>query len=114
VAGSGGAIHDPGGATGAAGEGPEPTACTFLYLGDWQRCEGDDTDHWVERVPNKSLTDCELACLQDPQCTAVVDYYWLDNPNLRECVLSVGSCDHPSQLIWAQEDAGKEYRKVCN
>jgi hypothetical protein len=114
---SGGAPAYGGGSVGdpvMLGEGGA-SGCHFEYLGDWIRCEGDDNYPWSKEVPNSKLADCVQACLADAACTAIVDYYYLPPSDpLPLCVLDVSPCRHPTTNVWAQEDAGKEYRKVCD
>jgi hypothetical protein len=99
---------------GQGGESIAPSGrCYFEYLGDWIRCEGDNDYPWSRDVVNKSLADCTRACLAQPDCVAVVDYYWMNRPDLG-CTLDVSSCSRPGPNEWAEEDHGKEFRKVCN
>ena len=101
------------GGSGDSATGGSAGECHFEYLGDWIRCEGNDTWPWLMEVPNDSVDDCLRACLVEPTCVGVVDHYHL-NLSYLGCVLDVSVCDHPATNSWAEEDGGKEYLKVCD
>jgi hypothetical protein len=86
--------------------------CTFEYLGDWVRCEFSGWPNTVELSGATSLDDCFEACRASPRCTGVVDYFWLGEPELG-CQLYESTCDAPTMPGFAEEDGGKEYRKIC-
>ncbi len=57
--------------------------------------------------------DCVALCQDDPYCTGVTDYFWLDEPGFG-CYLYRSTCDAPTMPDWAEEDGGKDYKKVCD
>jgi hypothetical protein len=86
--------------------------CHFEYLGDWIRCENAGEVDSYTLQNEGALEDCFEACLAQPDCASVTDYSWLGRPDLG-CDLYISTCDAPSRGDWHEEDAGKEYRKVC-
>jgi len=84
---------------------PPGEACRFDYLGDWIRCEEGASAASV----TTSFQDCQTACLADPNCTAITDYFWIGE--VSGCYLNTSTCTAPSSLPW--EDDGKVYRKLC-
>ena len=86
--------------------------CTFEYLGDWIRCEYSGFPNTYALGGATSLEDCFDACRSSPRCTSVIDYFWLGDPELG-CALYTSTCDAPAMPDFAEEDGGKEYRKVC-
>lgn len=86
--------------------------CTFEYLGDWVRCEYSGFPNTYALGGATSLEDCFDACRSSPRCTSVIDYFWLGDPELG-CALYTSTCDAPAMPDFAEEDGGKEYRKVC-
>jgi hypothetical protein len=90
----------------------ELNGCHFEYLGDWISCQ-DDVGPLGERQPGASFEECLSACLERPECNAVIDYHWLGRPDLG-CSLFLSSCDTPRTGPWQQEDGGRHYRKVCS
>lgn len=89
---------------------PASDAC-FEYLGDWIRCENAGWPNLVD-VPGGSLSECFQVCLGRDDCTAVTDWSWLREPELG-CSMYVSSCEAPSTGVWHEEDAGRQYRRVC-
>lgn len=97
-----------------------PEDCTFEYLGDdqWEnalRCE-DAQAHaqgeYLEKVAAADLAQCQQQCLEREDCTAVADYFAAtDFPS---CMHTTVPCGTPSTPLWAEEDAGKDYVKVCD
>jgi hypothetical protein len=86
--------------------------CTFEYLGDGVRCEFSGWPNTYNFPGATSLEDCFEMCRTSPRCTSVIDYFWLGDPNLT-CDLYISTCDEPTMPASAEEDGGKEYRKVC-
>jgi hypothetical protein len=112
-----------GGTSGLADDGPggESTVggaggCRFVPIGSELRCEDagsrvqDDTSKRVRRATE--IEDCEAKCLARENCTAITDYF--SEPGLDACFIRHGSCGAVTSPVWAEEDAGKEYRKVCS
>jgi hypothetical protein len=58
------------------------------------------------------LQSCMQLCLERDDCSAVTDYLWLSLPELG-CELYISSCDAPEMPEWAEEDGGRDYRKIC-
>lgn len=110
-----------GGAAGAAGDSSifwagGASSCSFEYLGDEVLCQGaasrtqdDDHEHFATA---EDLEDCAAECAEREDCTAIVDYF--EPESLPVCYLSETPCDDPVQPVWAEEDAGKAYKKVCD
>lgn len=92
---------------------PEPASGCFSYLGDWILCEESGGQNTMQVVGATELEDCMARCAATPGCTAVTDYFWLDRPDLG-CWLHLSTCDSPGPEVWAEEDGGKQYRKVCD
>jgi hypothetical protein len=95
---------------GATGEGD-----CFDALAKGLRCEGAEAHAqgpYLERVASATmLWQCEEACRQRPDCGGVSDYF--QEPALPLCYLDYGSCEPVTMGGWEEEDAGKQYRKVC-
>jgi hypothetical protein len=53
---------------------PSADNCHFEYLGDWIRCE-DESPGAVDTSLTSNLQACNSACLTDPTCTSVSDYF---------------------------------------
>jgi hypothetical protein len=102
--------------TGGRG-GSSGGTCGVELLGDNLRCETGEAyaqgpfAEWYAPVGNLEL--CEQECLARPNCTAVIDYPDISQPRFG-CYVYTTSCDHPSTGVWYEEDAGKDYRKVCD
>ena len=93
-------------------DGTEAAAeCEFEYLGDLVRCENAGYPNTVE-TDATDLESCMQLCLERDDCTGVTDYFWLGLPDLG-CFLYTSTCDAPSSPVWAEEDGGREYRRVC-
>jgi len=91
----------------------EANGCHFEYLGDWISCQ-DPVGPWLEeRLEGASFDECLSACLARSDCSAVLDYHWLEPPDLG-CYLFVSSCDSPTSGAWQEEDGARYYRKVCS
>jgi hypothetical protein len=56
---------------------------------------------------------CFDACLERPDCTAVTDYFGETGSN-DGCYIRRGACGTIATDPSAEEDAGKEYAKVCD
>jgi hypothetical protein len=85
----------------------EKGRCRFNYVGNYLRCEDPDSH---EPVPGaRSRADCEEACLQNPDCTAITDYFWLND--VGGCYLFSGSCERTAAL--PPGDVGLTHVKVC-
>jgi hypothetical protein len=81
--------------------------CSFDYVGDLRRCENPDAH---EPVPGAtSRDDCEAACMANPDCTAITDYFWLND--VGGCYLFSGACEGTGDL--PPGDEGVTYRKAC-
>jgi hypothetical protein len=81
--------------------------CSLEFLGNWLRCA--ETETFVEHEAAEDLDSCVQACLDDPTCTSVADYFWLDS--IRGCYLYTGECDGDSQ--GPPGDKVRAYRKQC-
>jgi len=93
-------------------DGTEAVAgCEFEYLGDLVRCENAGFPNTVE-TDATDLDACMQLCLERDDCTGVTDYFWLGLPDLG-CFLYTSTCDAPSSPVWAEEDGGRDYRRVC-
>lgn len=86
--------------------------CRFEYLGDWLLCEDSGYPNII-LIEATSLQDCMDACIREEECGAVTDYSWDEDPEMLVCQLKQGSCDNPRTEVWAEEDGGKQYKKVC-
>lgn len=90
------------------------TGCHFEYLGDWIRCEHAGWPN-VEHVDAaRDLEDCMALCLKRPDCTAVTDYFYLNEEPPIGCYLYTSTCSAPFSPNFAMEDGGRDYRKVCD
>jgi hypothetical protein len=114
---SGGGVGGAGqGAAGGAGQGAAGAESCFEPLPLGARCENagsrvqDATSVRVEGADR--LEDCERACVARADCTAVTDYF--AEPGLSACYLRHVECGDVGTPVWAEEDAGKEYVKVCD
>lgn len=86
----------------------EKGRCSFDYVGDLRRCENPEAH---EPVPDAtSRADCEAACVRNPDCTAITDYFWLND--VGGCYLFSGTCEGTDAL--PPGDEGLTYRKVCS
>jgi hypothetical protein len=66
--------------------------CHFEEIADNFSC-GDDA-YSGSKVDNvQSIEDCFIACLADPSCTAVLDYFYIQS--VPGCYLNTASCDTP-------------------
>jgi hypothetical protein len=92
-------------------EPPTGSQCWYEYLGDWIRCEDTGWPNSVD-IGAETLQECANACLLDEACVSVTDYFWLGLEGLG-CSLVIGECEMPATTVWAEEDGGKEYVKVC-
>ena len=114
---SGGLGGTSGGVTTGGRGGTSGGTCRLELLGDNLRCETGEAyaqgpfAEWYAPVGNLEL--CEQECLARPSCTAVIDYPDISQPRFG-CYMYTTSCDHPSTGVWYEEDAGKDYRKVCD
>lgn len=90
----------------------EADGCHFEYLGDWISCQDPSGPGLTEQLDGASFDECLSACLERADCTAVLDYHWLELSF--GCSLFVSSCDAPPGGAWQQEDGGRYYRKVCS
>jgi hypothetical protein len=118
-AGAGGAPDDGGAGFGGACDPVTTGNCHFEFLGgdeyEYLRCDDGASrtlgEGYERLVGATSIDDCETACLARSDCTAVSDYF--DEPGLSLCYISTGSCDDPRIEIHSEENAAKDYRKVC-
>jgi hypothetical protein len=120
-AGKGGSIAGRAGAAGAtptAGRGGSmgaPRECTFEALPDRIRCADSAAyaqSSSLEKVPGVTELDaCESACEAHGDCTGVVFYPPFETP--QRCELYTLPCDAPGPGVSWEENAAKEYRKVC-
>jgi hypothetical protein len=103
---------------GAGGEGGEIPTCNgrASYEGPrsgincrsfWE-LQQDDVFVKVEGATN--LEECKAACDARPDCTAVSDFF--ERRADYGCYVTSAECD-PIEPVWAEEDAGLEYVKVC-
>jgi hypothetical protein len=87
----------------------------FELVGKGLRCEGAEAHAQgpnFERVAAATnLAECEDACLARADCVGVSDYF--QEPDLPLCYLTYTECGTAGMGDWQEEDAGKEYRKVC-
>jgi hypothetical protein len=103
-----------GGSTPSTGGLPACTSETFESLGPGQRCAGAGSraqDGYSEKIEGATLLECEAKCRAEPTCNAVVNYPYEEPLG---CYLRSGPCEDQTIPIWAEEDAGKEYVKVCD
>jgi len=88
----------------------------FEYLGDGLRCEDAEAHAQsanLEKVVANTLAECQAVCETRPDCIAVSDYF--DESPYPVCYYQQGPCGTPSSSGgWQEEDAGKEYSKVCD
>lgn len=87
---------------------PADGACYFDYLGDWIRCQEDLTEEYIVSGPD--LDSCASTCLNDPDCTSIVDYYYLSQ--VPGCYVYTSTCDAPQELPFG--DTGETYLKLCS
>jgi hypothetical protein len=73
-------------------------------------CEESGYPHSTLIKGATSIQDCETACLENPDCTSVVDYFWLKS--IRGCFLFSGACCGAAPL--PAGDFGRASRKVCD
>ncbi len=102
---------------GAAGEGERPncvgsgdyTVGSEGYHCDstWSYAQGGEM---IKVEGATTIEDCMAACNARSDCTAVSDFFALRAGF--GCGVNTGSCK-PVVTIWAQEDGGLDYRKVC-
>jgi hypothetical protein len=114
--GKGGTVPTGGsGGSSTAGKGGTSAGCFLERLGDGLRCSGGEgyaQGPGVERIAGVgSFEICALECFARSDCTAVIDYPTFVTP--RTCGVYTTPCDHPSTGVWYEEDAAKDYRKVC-
>lgn len=104
------------GSAGAAGAPGSDLGPCFEYLAAGQRCDDGasraQSDSYEKLDSAKTLEDCAAACRERDDCTAIVDYF--GQGALPLCILQLGTCNSPAEQDYAEEDAGKEYRKSCN
>jgi hypothetical protein len=90
-----------------------PGDCRFEYLGKWVRCENAGWPNVIGTDAPDLLT-CMQLCLERDDCTAVTDHLWLGLAGLG-CALYLSTCDEPAfEATWGEEDAGHEFRRVCD
>jgi hypothetical protein len=89
-----------------------PGDCRFEYLGKWVRCENAGWPNVLE-TDAPDLLSCMQQCLDRDDCSAVTDYHWLGLAGLG-CYLYLSTCDAPAFASWGEEDAGHEFRRVCD
>ncbi len=90
--------------------GPGET-CWFEAMGTRTWCEDYGYPNFIDPHP-ESVQDCADACLEEATCTAIIDWFWLDDSNADQgCVLHTAGCDE-TQRGREEEDA-YFYRKVC-
>lgn len=79
--------------------------CRFDYLGAYSACENANAGG---EVAGESLSECLALCEENPDCTAVAEW-WSNGPE--GCALHLSSCDEPEN----QSDYGlRHFRKVCD
>jgi hypothetical protein len=98
------------------GPGDENQNPCFEYLGDEQRCSGAEAHAQgpnMVRVSAANLQECQAACQSRADCVAVADYF--NTPIYPVCYYQTGACGTAfASGIWEEEDAGKEYLKMCS
>jgi hypothetical protein len=57
-----------------------------------------------------SRADCERACIADPACSAVIDYFWITE--IVGCYVYTSTCDAPEPLPF--DDPGRTYVVNCD
>ncbi len=111
-------VLSPVGAAGeqAVGGAPDLGEC-FKPVGAGLRCEGAEAHAQgplLERAcESTTLSACEELCRHRPDCTGVSDYFVGQQP-YDLCYLRHAACGKPATSGWQEEDAGKEYVKVCS
>lgn len=106
---------EPGGAGGAGDDGPvcpgsssyEPEVSGVICQ-DWWTYSLGKVVVKVESATN--LEQCKAACDARPDCTAVNEFF--DRRSDYGCSVGTTACD-PVEPVWAKEDAGLEYVRVC-
>lgn len=104
------------GTTASTGGSPEDLSGCFELVEGAKRCEQAQAHAqgpYLERVCGAtSLAECEAACVERSDCTAVSDY--LNETGYDACSLRHTPCGNASSgRGWEEEDGGKEYIKVC-
>jgi hypothetical protein len=84
--------------------------CGFEYLGDWNRCEHQDDPATQLLGRGRTLAECFHECSQHEDCASVSDYRWI---GLDRCYLHLSTCNAPSEKLWHEEDAARQFRKSC-
>ena len=84
----------------------------FAYLGDWITCENSGWPN-AQKKDATDLHACMQACLQQSDCSAVIEYFWMDRPDLG-CWLYTSTCNTPAGGPWQEEDGGRMYRRTCS
>jgi hypothetical protein len=84
--------------------------CGLEFVGLWNRCEAADIDPMKEVPGADSADDCFEACLTDPDCTGVSDYFWLDE--VPGCYLATEPCG--SEVALPHGDPGRSYLASCD
>jgi hypothetical protein len=116
ISGSGGEGPPSGEGPGGIGPGGTGSECHYVPIGAGRRCENagsrvqDDTSLLVEGAT--ALGQCARLCSEREDCTAITDYF--SEPGLDACYLRHGACNVVAVTNYSEEDAGKEYRKVCD
>jgi hypothetical protein len=91
-----------------SGEGNYEAPRPGVNCGDWW--DYLDPTLVVKVDSATTLEECKAACDARPDCTAVSDLFARQAGY--PCRVSTGEC-RPTEPIWAGEDAGLEYERVC-
>jgi hypothetical protein len=82
--------------------------CRFEYLGLWMQCSNGDYGDAYSGATSRA--DCERACFADPECGAVIDYFWI--AEIVGCYVYESTCDDPQPLPFG--DPGRTYVRKCD
>jgi hypothetical protein len=89
--------------------GPGET-CWFEELGTTTWCEGAGAPNFINPQA-ESLQDCADACIVEPTCTAIIDWFWLEDYSGPPCLLHTAGCENTQPGV--EESQSFFYRKVC-